>query len=106
MEYRDQKVELPTALAGKINAYILAACGTALSYGFDWETIARGIADCRQVPGRFERVGLKASRFWWLWITRIRTTLCGSIIAVRRGVPSASLHCSAVAATATGPSAP
>jgi UDP-N-acetylmuramoyl-L-alanyl-D-glutamate--2,6-diaminopimelate ligase len=44
-------------LMGKINAYnILAACGTALSYGIDWKTIQRGITDCRQVPGRFERV--------------------------------------------------
>jgi UDP-N-acetylmuramoyl-L-alanyl-D-glutamate--2,6-diaminopimelate ligase len=57
VEYRGQKVELRSPLVGKINAYnILAACGTALSYGFAWETIARGIADCRQVPGRFERV--------------------------------------------------
>ena len=57
VEYRDQKVALRSPLVGKINAYnILAACGTALSYGFDWQTIARGIADCRQVPGRFERV--------------------------------------------------
>jgi len=57
VEYRGEKVELRSPLVGKINAYnILAASGTALSYGFPWETIARGIADCRQVPGRFERV--------------------------------------------------
>jgi UDP-N-acetylmuramoyl-L-alanyl-D-glutamate--2,6-diaminopimelate ligase len=57
LEYHGQKIELRSPLVGKINAYnILAACGTALSYGFDWETIARGIADCRQVPGRFESV--------------------------------------------------
>jgi UDP-N-acetylmuramoyl-L-alanyl-D-glutamate--2,6-diaminopimelate ligase len=57
VEYRDRKVQLRSPLVGKINAYnILAACGTALSFGFDWDTIARGIADCRQVPGRFERV--------------------------------------------------
>jgi UDP-N-acetylmuramoyl-L-alanyl-D-glutamate--2,6-diaminopimelate ligase len=57
VEYRGQKVVLRSPLVGKINAYnILAASGTALSYGFGWETIARGIADCRQVPGRFERV--------------------------------------------------
>ncbi len=56
-EYRGQKIPLRSPLAGRINVYnILAACGTALSYGFDWDTIARGIADCRQVPGRFERV--------------------------------------------------
>ena len=44
-------------MAGKINAYnILAACGAALSYGIDWKTIARGIAECPPVPGRFESV--------------------------------------------------
>jgi UDP-N-acetylmuramoyl-L-alanyl-D-glutamate--2,6-diaminopimelate ligase len=44
-------------LIGKINVYnILAACGTALSYGIPAETIARGIANLRAVPGRFERV--------------------------------------------------
>ena len=48
---------LESPLVGKINVYnILAACGAALSYGFDWKTIARGIAACRAVPGRFERV--------------------------------------------------
>jgi UDP-N-acetylmuramoyl-L-alanyl-D-glutamate--2,6-diaminopimelate ligase len=52
-----EKVKLTSALVGKINAYnILAACGTALSYGFDWPTIARGIAECRHVPGRFESI--------------------------------------------------
>jgi UDP-N-acetylmuramoyl-L-alanyl-D-glutamate--2,6-diaminopimelate ligase len=55
--YRGEKIQLRSPLMGKINAYnILAACGAALSYGFDWETIARGIAGCRRVPGRFESV--------------------------------------------------
>jgi UDP-N-acetylmuramoyl-L-alanyl-D-glutamate--2,6-diaminopimelate ligase len=57
VEHRNRKVQLRSPLTGKINAYnILAASGAALSYGFDWETIARGIADCRRVPGRFESV--------------------------------------------------
>ena len=44
-------------LIGRINVYnILAACGVGLSYGLSTETIARGIANCRAVPGRFERV--------------------------------------------------
>lgn len=44
-------------LIGRINVYnILAACGVGLSYGLPAETIARGIANCRSVPGRFERV--------------------------------------------------
>jgi UDP-N-acetylmuramoyl-L-alanyl-D-glutamate--2,6-diaminopimelate ligase len=35
---------------------ILAACGAGLSYGIAPEGIARGIAELRAVPGRFERV--------------------------------------------------
>lgn len=52
-----EQVMITSALVGKINAYnILAACGAALSYGLDWPTIARGIAECRSVPGRFESI--------------------------------------------------
>jgi UDP-N-acetylmuramoyl-L-alanyl-D-glutamate--2,6-diaminopimelate ligase len=44
-------------LIGRINVYnILAACGAAISYGIEPETIVRGIANLRAVPGRFERV--------------------------------------------------
>ncbi|MGA2120261.1 MAG: UDP-N-acetylmuramoyl-L-alanyl-D-glutamate--2,6-diaminopimelate ligase [Bryobacteraceae bacterium] len=53
------KKRFPVAspLIGKINVYnILAACGAGLSYGLDGETIARGIASLRVVPGRFERI--------------------------------------------------
>jgi UDP-N-acetylmuramoyl-L-alanyl-D-glutamate--2,6-diaminopimelate ligase len=57
VEYRGEKLRLASKMAGKINAYnILAACGAALSYGIDWQTIARGIAECPPVPGRFESV--------------------------------------------------
>jgi UDP-N-acetylmuramoyl-L-alanyl-D-glutamate--2,6-diaminopimelate ligase len=55
--HQDRKLRIRSVLVGKINAYnILAACGAALSYGFDWETIVNGIAECRHVPGRFESV--------------------------------------------------
>ncbi|HKW99696.1 MAG TPA: UDP-N-acetylmuramoyl-L-alanyl-D-glutamate--2,6-diaminopimelate ligase [Bryobacteraceae bacterium] len=48
-------VESP--LIGRINVYnILAACCAGLSYGFSTDIIARGIAGCASVPGRFERV--------------------------------------------------
>ncbi len=48
---------IESPLIGKINVYnILAACGAGLSYGIPPETIARGIADLKAVPGRFERV--------------------------------------------------
>ncbi len=50
-----QAIESP--LNGHINVQnILAAAGAGISYGIDLETIARGIAACRSVPGRFERV--------------------------------------------------
>jgi UDP-N-acetylmuramoyl-L-alanyl-D-glutamate--2,6-diaminopimelate ligase len=40
-----------------MNVYnILAACTAALSCGIPPQVIARGIADCRAVPGRFEKV--------------------------------------------------
>src|SRR5207302_6703309 len=52
-----RKIPLASPLVGRINGYnILAACGIALSYGLDWDAIANGIAQCRAVPGRFERV--------------------------------------------------
>jgi UDP-N-acetylmuramoyl-L-alanyl-D-glutamate--2,6-diaminopimelate ligase len=48
---------IQSALTGRINVMnILAAAGAALSYGIDLEAIARGVAACRAVPGRFERV--------------------------------------------------
>lgn len=57
VEFGNQRVRLASPLVGRINAYnIMAACGTALSYGLDWDTIARGIAACKNIPGRFEKV--------------------------------------------------
>jgi UDP-N-acetylmuramoyl-L-alanyl-D-glutamate--2,6-diaminopimelate ligase len=53
----EQRAELSSPLIGRINVYnILAACGAGLSLGLDWDTIARGVAECRAVPGRFERI--------------------------------------------------
>jgi UDP-N-acetylmuramoyl-L-alanyl-D-glutamate--2,6-diaminopimelate ligase len=46
-----------SALLGQFNVLnILAAAGAALSYGLDLPAISRGIAACKAVPGRFERV--------------------------------------------------
>jgi UDP-N-acetylmuramoyl-L-alanyl-D-glutamate--2,6-diaminopimelate ligase len=51
------KLEIQSPLVGRINVLnILAACCTGLSYGVAPEVIARGIANCKGVPGRFERV--------------------------------------------------
>jgi UDP-N-acetylmuramoyl-L-alanyl-D-glutamate--2,6-diaminopimelate ligase len=58
-EVQHGKLRFPveSALIGKINVYnILAACGAGLSYGIAPEVVARGIADLKAVPGRFERV--------------------------------------------------
>ena len=57
VQYGKLRFAVESPLIGKINVYnILAACGTGLSYGLDPATIARGIAQLRAVPGRFERV--------------------------------------------------
>ena len=57
VQYGKKRFAVESPLIGKINVYnILAACGTALTYGMAPEVIARGIAQLRSVPGRFERV--------------------------------------------------
>jgi UDP-N-acetylmuramoyl-L-alanyl-D-glutamate--2,6-diaminopimelate ligase len=58
-EVQTRKVRFPveSPLLGRINVYnILAACSVGLSYGLEPEAIARGVAECRTVPGRFERI--------------------------------------------------
>jgi UDP-N-acetylmuramoyl-L-alanyl-D-glutamate--2,6-diaminopimelate ligase len=57
LRYEGARQPVESALAGRINVLnILAAAGVGISYGIDLRTIARGIAECRAVPGRFERV--------------------------------------------------
>src|SRR5258708_16526589 len=57
VKHQDRKLRIHSALVGKINAYnILAACGAAVSYGFDWETIANGIAEWPHLPGPLQRL--------------------------------------------------
>jgi UDP-N-acetylmuramoyl-L-alanyl-D-glutamate--2,6-diaminopimelate ligase len=59
VDHAGERVQLASPLVGKFNAYnILAACGTALSYGLDWTLISRAIANSPRVPGRFESVQL------------------------------------------------
>ncbi len=55
--YEGARQAIESTLAGRINVLnILAASGVALSYGIDLATIARGVAACKAVPGRFERI--------------------------------------------------
>jgi UDP-N-acetylmuramoyl-L-alanyl-D-glutamate--2,6-diaminopimelate ligase len=57
VQFRKQRFAVESPLIGRINVFnILAACGVGLSYGISPDTIARGIAALRAVPGRFERV--------------------------------------------------
>jgi len=57
VQYGKSRFAVESPLIGRINVYnILAATGAALSYGIPPETIARGIANLKAVPGRFERV--------------------------------------------------
>jgi UDP-N-acetylmuramoyl-L-alanyl-D-glutamate--2,6-diaminopimelate ligase len=51
------EIEIASPLVGRAHAYnILCAIGIGLALGFAPEVIARGIAECRCVAGRFERV--------------------------------------------------
>ena len=55
--WEGKRQPIESALTGRVNVLnILAAAGAALSYGIDLATIARGVAACRAVPGRFERI--------------------------------------------------
>jgi UDP-N-acetylmuramoyl-L-alanyl-D-glutamate--2,6-diaminopimelate ligase len=55
--YEGGRQSMESTLAGRFNVLnILAASGAALSFGIDLATIARGVAACHSVPGRFERI--------------------------------------------------
>ncbi|MGD0199770.1 MAG: UDP-N-acetylmuramoyl-L-alanyl-D-glutamate--2,6-diaminopimelate ligase [Bryobacteraceae bacterium] len=57
VHYGGEKFPLSSPLPGRMNVYnILAAWCAARTQSIDADTIARGIAECRAVPGRFERV--------------------------------------------------
>jgi UDP-N-acetylmuramoyl-L-alanyl-D-glutamate--2,6-diaminopimelate ligase len=57
VQYGQTRLPIESALMGRINVYnILAACSAGFAFGLSPEIIAKGIADCRAVPGRFERV--------------------------------------------------
>jgi UDP-N-acetylmuramoyl-L-alanyl-D-glutamate--2,6-diaminopimelate ligase len=51
------EVPLRSPLLGRVNVYnVIAACAAAYARGCTAEEMARGIAEMRRVPGRFERV--------------------------------------------------
>ena len=55
----DGAVSIKSPLVGHINVYnILAAFCCGLSLGIDPTVMARGIAECPAVPGRFERIDM------------------------------------------------
>jgi UDP-N-acetylmuramoyl-L-alanyl-D-glutamate--2,6-diaminopimelate ligase len=55
--YGSTRIPIESRLMGRINVYnILAACSAGFSFGLSHDTIAKGIAELRAVPGRFERV--------------------------------------------------
>jgi UDP-N-acetylmuramoyl-L-alanyl-D-glutamate--2,6-diaminopimelate ligase len=57
VQFGKQRFPIESPLIGRINVYnILAACGAALGAAIPAETITRGIASLKAVPGRFERV--------------------------------------------------
>ncbi len=53
------KIEILSPLVGRFHVYnILAAIAAGLALGATLDDIARGVAECRTVPGRFEQVTL------------------------------------------------
>jgi UDP-N-acetylmuramoyl-L-alanyl-D-glutamate--2,6-diaminopimelate ligase len=55
--WEGKRASVESPLVGAFNiSNMLAAAGAGLSYGLDLEQIARGIAACHNVPGRFERI--------------------------------------------------
>jgi UDP-N-acetylmuramoyl-L-alanyl-D-glutamate--2,6-diaminopimelate ligase len=57
VQFGKLRFPIESPLIGRISVYnILAACCAGFSYQIPVETIAQGIANCRGVPGRFERI--------------------------------------------------
>jgi len=57
VQSRKLRFTVESPLLGRINVYnILAACCAGITYEMPPEVIAEGIAQCRAVPGRFERI--------------------------------------------------
>lgn len=57
IQHKGSTYPVESPLVGEINVYnILAAWSTGMSYSIQPAVIARGIAKCTAVPGRFERV--------------------------------------------------
>jgi UDP-N-acetylmuramoyl-L-alanyl-D-glutamate--2,6-diaminopimelate ligase len=55
--HNGQKTEVASPLIGRINVYnLLAAYCTGLTFGLSPDQAAQGIAECKAVPGRFERI--------------------------------------------------
>jgi UDP-N-acetylmuramoyl-L-alanyl-D-glutamate--2,6-diaminopimelate ligase len=54
------EIEVRSRLVGRPHVYnILASIGAGLALGFDLEAIARGVASCSSVAGRFEQVSIE-----------------------------------------------
>ena len=57
MTYNEQTVPVKLGIGGSFNTYnALSAAATAIALGLDLDTIARGLAIVKSVPGRFESV--------------------------------------------------
>ncbi len=57
VSWEGQRQRMKSPLVGGVNvSNILAALGAGLSYGLALGQMAGGVAECRAVPGRFERV--------------------------------------------------
>jgi UDP-N-acetylmuramoyl-L-alanyl-D-glutamate--2,6-diaminopimelate ligase len=63
VRFGGDSVELALPLVGDFNVEnLLVACGIGFALGIGPAAIARGVADCPQVPGRVERIGAEIEK--------------------------------------------
>jgi UDP-N-acetylmuramoyl-L-alanyl-D-glutamate--2,6-diaminopimelate ligase len=54
------EIDIRSSLVGRPHVYnILASIGAGLALGFDLEAVARGVASCSSVAGRFEQISVE-----------------------------------------------
>lgn len=85
-------VQIKSRLVGRPHIYnLLAATAAGVSLGFSPDQITRGIADCKGVPGRFERVCAEDARYDFAVIVDYAHTedALGNVLRTAREIVSA-----------------
>ena len=78
------KIEIRSRLVGRTNVYnILAAIGAGVALDLPREVIASGSRSSPLFPAG-SNASMRASRFWWSWITRTPMMRCAICCPPRR----------------------